>query len=280
MNTILGRPSVHITAATDPGRTDQPNEDHYQISDDLVVLADGATSRTSSGCSHGPAWYAQTLCGHIAERGTASATLRGALAAAIDATCADHPGCDLTHRGSPSATVGIVRAYGSDAIEWLVLGDVVLILDTVDGLIVHSQSVDHIGQAERDAAKALPIGHPDRDRHLVQMKQVMNALRNTDGGYWVASTDRRAAYHASSGIIPLSGVRRMLLLSDGAGALADVYGQADAATLLDLAADEGPEAILKRVRAIENTDPEATRYPRTKICDDATALYIDLKARA
>jgi hypothetical protein len=267
---------VRITAATDPGRTDRPNEDHHIVRADLVVLADGATSRTDSGCDHGTAWYSQTLCGHIAARGATAATLRGALADAIDATCAAHPECDPAHPGSPAATVGIVRAYGHDAIEWLVLGDISLVLDTGEAVVVHTQSVDHIGEAERDAATALPISHPERERLLVEMKRAMNAARNQEGGYWVAAADRSAAYRAQSGILPLTGVRQLLMLSDGAAALADVYGQTDAPGLLDLAADEGPAAILKRVRAIEDADPEATRYPRTKVRDDATAIAIEV----
>lgn len=270
-------PMMHTQAATDPGNPDRPNEDHYLVGDDLVVIADGATSRTDSGCSHGVSWYAQTLCEHIAQRAASAATLRGALADAIDATCDSHPECDLAHPGSPSAKVGIVRAYGPDAIEWLVLGDISLVvLDTGEGVTVHTQSVDHIGQAERDAARALPVGDPERDRLLVQMKHVMNAERNQEGGYWEASTDRRAAYRVKSGILPLTGVRRLLMLSDGAAALADVYGQVDAAGLLDLATGEGPEAIIKQVRAIEDADPDATRYPRTKIRDDATAIAIEV----
>jgi hypothetical protein len=270
--------SFTVHAATDPGSSGKPNEDHHHTTGDIVVLADGATSRTENGCEHGVAWFAQTLCGHIAEHAQHAATLRGALADAIDATAAAHPDCDLTHPGTPSATVGIVRAYQGDAIEWLVLGDVSLIIDTADGIAVHTQSVDHIGQTERDAATALPIGHPERNRHLVAMKQVMNAQRNTDGGYWVAAADRRAAYRVASGIIPAAVVRRMLLLSDGAAALAEVYAATDAAGLLDLAETEGPETIIKQVRSIEEADPTATAYPRTKVGDDATAITIAVTA--
>jgi hypothetical protein len=265
-------------AATDPGRIGHPNEDHHIATDTAVVLADGATSRTENGCEHGVAWFAQTLCGHIGAHAQHAATLRGALADAIDATAAAHPGCDLSHPGSPSATVGIVRAYGDDAIEWLVLGDVSLIIDTADGIQMHTQSVDHIGQTERDAATALPIGHPERDRHLVAMKHVMNAQRNTDGGYWVAAADRRAAYRVASGVIPAAAVRRILLVSDGAAALAEVYAATDAAGLLDLAETDGPEAIIKQVRSIEEADPTATAYPRTKVGDDATAITIEVTA--
>lgn len=272
----MTRFTIRTTAATGPGSNGKPNEDHHAITSDRIVLADGATSRTDSGCEHGVAWFSRTLCERIAEEAAAAASLKGALADAIDATAAEHPGCDLSHPGAPSATVGIVRAYTEKSIEWLVLGDVHLILETDAGVTVHTQPVDHIGQAERDAAKALQIGHPDRERHLVAMKHVMNAARNTEGGYWVAAADRRAASQAASGIVPVRSLRRLLLLSDGAAALADVYGATDAAGLLDLAGEYGPEAIIQQVRAIEDTDPQGIRYPRTKVRDDATVLWIEV----
>lgn len=46
-----------MSAATDPGRTDRANEDHFIAGTDFVVLADGATSRTESGCEFTPSLH-------------------------------------------------------------------------------------------------------------------------------------------------------------------------------------------------------------------------------
>lgn len=268
-----GATPLKVFAATDPGSATKPNEDAYVFGPEHAVVVDGATSRTASGCDHGTAWYAQTLAAHLAKAAQDTATLRGALAEAIDATAAAHPECDLTHPGSPSATVAAARRIG-DALEWLVLGDTVLVIDGPGGPVSHSQPVDHIGRAERDAATALPIGHPDRAELLVAMKHVMQRWRNVECGYWVASHDRSVATRAATGTVPAAEVRRLLLLTDGAAVLHDLYQAASITGMLNLAQTRGPEAIIHQVRVLEAADPDAVRYRRTKRCDDATAVFI------
>jgi hypothetical protein len=39
---------------------------------------------------------------------------------------------------------------------------------------------------------------------------------------------------------------------------------------------EGVAGYVDRLRAEEATDPERTRYPRPKVHDDATAIYVRL----
>jgi hypothetical protein len=44
--------------------------------------------------------------------------------------------------------------------------------------------------------------------------------------------------------------------------------------LLALLDENGPEELLRQVRAAEAVDPEARQWPRTKRSDDATAIYL------
>jgi len=56
-----------FTGATVAGDPAIPNEDWTAVTPDLVVMLDGATVRTETGCIHGAAWYARKLgrrCGH------------------------------------------------------------------------------------------------------------------------------------------------------------------------------------------------------------------------
>lgn len=41
------------------------NEDWAAATSDMAVVLDGATVRTDTGCTHGPAWYARKLGGAI-----------------------------------------------------------------------------------------------------------------------------------------------------------------------------------------------------------------------
>ena len=59
---------MRVTASSEPGSPDTPNEDAYFISPngDTVAIFDGATTRTGTGCTHGVAWYTHSLAGALA----------------------------------------------------------------------------------------------------------------------------------------------------------------------------------------------------------------------
>jgi hypothetical protein len=46
--------------------------------------------------------------------------------------------------------------------------------------------------------------------------------------------------------------------------------------MLVLLDENGPEELLRQVRAAEAVDPEGRQWPRTKRSDDATAVYLAL----
>lgn len=262
---------MQVTTATEPGSPSRANEDSTASGPDIFVLLDGATARTGTGCIHGVSWFA----GHLAEGIKDHAPLgpAGALAAAISRTADLHRDtCDLSHPGTPSAAVAIVQVTGS-TMRYLVLGDVTVVIDSTDGMqVVSDQRVSQTAAAERAAADAMHASDPEKAAALVRMKHAELAARNVPGGFWVATTDPAAAEHALTGEIPVSEVRRVAVLSDGA-ARAVEFGLYDWPDVLDLLRDAGPDALIRQVRGAEASDPDATRWPRNKISDDATAAY-------
>lgn len=75
------------------------------------------------------------------------------------------------------------------------------------------------------------------------------------------------------GSVALDHVRAVGLLSDGASRLVDRFGIADWPQTLDILATDGPGALIRQVRAVEESDPAGQRWPRGKVYDDATAAY-------
>jgi hypothetical protein len=63
------------------------------------------------------------------------------------------------------------------------------------------------------------------------------------------------------------------LLSDGAGRLADRYDLATWPQIAVTLAEHGPGELIRQLRAAEASDPEDLRWPRSKLRDDATAIY-------
>jgi hypothetical protein len=123
-----------VNAHTEPGTADRPNEDWVSASPGLVVVLDGVTTRTDTGCTHGTSWYAAGLgSALIHEAEDPAVSLRTALGIAIATVAEWHRACDLAHPASPAAAVGILRV-GERTLDYLVLADVTIVLDTDHGL--------------------------------------------------------------------------------------------------------------------------------------------------
>lgn len=265
---------MRTQVATDAGASDVPSEDRAVVAPNLLVVLDGATVRTDTGCIHGVAWYADHLAAAIVDNATLGPV--GALTAAIQQTSDRHrETCDLNHPGTPSAAVAIVQVSDGN-VRYLVLGDVTIVLDLGgQEVIVTDDRVSQTAIAERAAANALPTGSPEKAAALVRMKHAELAARNVPGGFWIAASVPSAAEHALTGEVPLSRVRRLAILTDGATRIVDLFKRYDWREVLDVLERVGPTALISQVRQTEGTDPDAARWPRNKLSDDATAVFCD-----
>ncbi|AWS45909.1 integrase [Streptosporangium sp. 'caverna'] len=272
---------MRLTLATEPAYPDRPNEDFIGATPDAIVLLDGAGTPADlkSGCSHGVAWYSHTLGSTLLAGMTQSAdSLTTTLAAGIKATASMHDFCcDLSHPGSPSATVVMLRRT-ADTLDWLVLADSVLVLDLLDAdpMVICDEREALTGNRYRGPMNAAAGGSPEHLQALSRYMEAMRAHRNVDGGFWVASVDPLAAEQALTGTVPAALVRATAILSDGASRLVDRFGLATWRRALDLLDDSGPEELIRQVRLAEHSDPGGERWPRGKTFDDATAAYLVL----
>ena len=270
---------MQIAAASEPGSADKPNEDGIVVTSDFAAILDGATARTDTGCIHGVPWFVENLAGALVKH--AELLPADALAAAITETAAAHrETCDLNHPATPSAAIAIAQTNGK-SLRYLVLGDTTLAIDTSDGLQVITDSrVDNTARAERAAADTLLDGSPEKTEALIRMKHAELAARNVPGGFWIAATNPDAVSHSLTGQVPLSTVRRVVLLTDGAARAVKPFKLYDWPELFAVVADEGPDGLIRHVRDAENSDPTAGLYPRNKVHDDATVIVINPLDRA
>ncbi|MBB5075811.1 protein phosphatase 2C domain-containing protein [Nonomuraea endophytica] len=266
---------MRVTFATEaaPGRS---NEDFVAATPEAVVLLDGAgtPAGSDSGCSHGAAWFSRTLGSAVlASMTQCKDALASLLAEGIKSVASLHDGtCDLSHPGSPSATVVMLRRT-ADAVQWLVLADSVLVLDAGEPMVICDDREAQIGASHRAEMDALPSGTPEHTQAHRHYVETLRSYRNRDGGFWVAATDPHAADQALTGSMPLDKVHAAALLSDGASRPVDRFAITTWPHTLDLLADQGPQALLRQVRDAEHSDPEGKRWPRGKAYDDATAAY-------
>jgi Protein phosphatase 2C len=271
---------MRAAIATQPGSHDSANEDWAGVlAPGLAVVLDGlsAPDGTGTGCRHGTPWFVRQLGPRLlALAADPARSLADALAEAIRHVAALHPGCDLTHPGTPSATLVLLRAQDERA-DYLTLADATLLLDTADGLqVISDERVNQLAGKERAAANQVPAGSALKLRRRVQLTRALRRARNRPGGYWVAAADPQAASQAVTGTLPVTSLRRAVLLSDGASRLVDLFELATWEELLALLDENGPEELIRQVRAAEAVDPEGRQWPRTKRSDDATAVYLEL----
>lgn len=231
------------------------NEDLVIAGSDWVVVLDGATAPAGvdSGCIHDVVWLARTLGSALAaDLATApEGDLTDVLAEAIRKTRARHANtCDLSNPASPSATVAMVRRHRA-SFEILSLADSPIVI-------------------ERRSARAVAF-MDDRIRHLAGYTVAdVEAARNVEGGFWVASTDPDAASHAVTCTVEIADVTRLAVLTDGAARYVEQFALGDWTALLDVLDGPGPDELIRRVRAVERVAPAG----REKRHDDATAVLI------
>jgi hypothetical protein len=229
---------VLVTLATDPGTPGWPNEDFAAAAPGAAVLLDGATTfppGTDNGCAHGVAWYARTLGTALLAGITAEppAPLDAALAGAIGQVRAAHEHTCDLRNPATPAATVTAARAAGDVIELLAVSDSSIAADLADG----------------------------------RPPQVITGAQRG------VSADPAAAGQAILATLPAAGLRGIALLSDGATRIIDKFGLLGWAEVLQLAREEGPAAVIGRVRDAEDSDPGCTRWRRLKPHDDATVVY-------
>jgi hypothetical protein len=229
---------TRVTLSTAAGTPGWPNEDFAAAASGAAVLLDGATTMprgTDTGCRHGVAWYAGALGSTLLAAITATPTvsLADALAGAIGDVRDRHAG--TCDLTNPSTPAATVTAIRAEPgrFSYLVLSDSSVAADFRDG--------------------RPPLVITDDHR--------------------AARHDPAVAAHAKTGTIPLRGLRGLALLSDGATRITDLYHLIGWPELIGVLRDQGPAELIGEVRAAEASDPDRTRWPRTKAKDDATAIW-------
>ncbi|MFD7710183.1 hypothetical protein ACFV6E_08125 [Streptomyces sp. NPDC059785] len=148
------------------------------------------------------------------------------------------PGARGGSRRRPAAA--FVRVVGRE-VEWLVIGDTVVVLDLPDGLRVASDGTD--------------------------------ATAASDGTDGTGTGRASAANWPVSGRVALRKVRQVAMLSSGAARLV-TFGVVVWEQVMDTLAKDGPHVLVDEVRAFETLDPRCVRWPRSGVTADATVVHV------
>ncbi|MFF3317638.1 protein phosphatase 2C domain-containing protein [Streptomyces sp. NPDC003035] len=265
---------VSLSSLSRPGGV---NEDFAIASAECAVVLDGAGTPKGlpTGCVHGVAWFAQRLGTMLHREAVESGRdLARCLATAIEGTAKLHRAtCDVGSPFSPSATVAVLRSRGQD-VEWLVLGDAVLVLDGGGRPeVVTDQRLARVASEERVALRTTERGPEGELGAHTALVEAERAMRNRPGGYWVAAAEPEAADEAITGRMSIAQLDRAALLTDGASRFVDTFALGDWSTCLDVLEHHGTADLIDQVRDAERSDINLERWPRSKTHDDATVIF-------
>lgn len=227
------------------------NEDRVGAGTDWAFVLDGATapSGVTSGCRHDVSWLVDRLAEALRCALGTPMPLPDVLAVAIDRVRYAHGGgCDLANPDSPSATVALARR-SEHGLDYLVLADSAVLFPQPDGT-VRAVSDDRVDR--------LPGGRP-------YSRRLVRESRNSPGGFWVASTEPEAAYHA---VLGTARANEFALMSDGCTRLVEYYGHTWESVWRHLRT-RGPHSLIDWVREEEGRNGVALG----KLHDDATVLH-------
>lgn len=254
-----------------PGDPAHPNEDFASVGlpasglGGALVVLDGVTPpKDTTDCLHSVPWFTARLGGALTELTLScpDVTLPQILSQAILRTAEAHSAtCDLSHPRTPQATVVVAR-WSPDAVEYLVLSDSALLLESPAGSVTPVLD-DRLSRLPRSA--------------LATAALVDSTLRNKEGGFFTAAADPSVAARAVTGALPRSEVRTLVALTDGATRWVEKFREGGWADCFTFVRKEGPGALVERVRGLERGDTEERTYlGRSKTHDDATVVYVEL----
>lgn len=278
-----------LSAVTAPGAT--INEDAFGIHPDAarpsaVWVLDGVTGLNEGPLLPGPtdaAWFVAqvqellpALLAQEVER-PVSALVRALSARQAEAWLDSRGVCEDSE--TPAASFALARLLG-DEIEITRLGDCSVLIERHNGSVevLRNLALERLEAQLKHMILELRLSGKDDPEtirtELLPALRAQRSRRNAPSGYGVLAPEQECLDMLMVERVPASAVRRILLASDGYYRLVDVYGAFGDAELIEHTELQGAEQLLGRLREIEQSDPEARRYPRLKASDDATAVLL------
>jgi hypothetical protein len=256
------------------GKTSVPNDDRAGCGEAHAWVIDGATDLGPPGlvgARGGAAWLAATADQAFAE---ASGPLAGICAGVFDTVAArferDRQREAIADWELPTASLAAVALEGERlACAWL--EDCTVIHRSAAGVAYLTPAPDRI--SERAEAEALGPGATATDLRSEAVLTDRRTARERPRA--VLSIDavatQAAVQYVCAAVAPGDDI---LLMTDGFAALIETYEAYDKDSLMQALAERGLAALAAELRGIESDDAGCLRYPRFKVSDDATAIWV------
>ena len=180
----------------------------------------------------------------------------------------------------PSCACSLVKFY-EDKIEYLILGDCTLLVNSKgrvetfkDDAISKLDKKVYDYMAKLENSKNMTFN--ERKANVMHIIIENRLKKNTIGGYWSLEFSKEAIDNCVSGFIDIKDNTKIMMTSDGFSCVYDRYGIFSKEDIIKLANTEGIDYIYKKVREFEKSDDNGVEYPRFKVHDDSSCVYLDI----
>lgn len=256
------------------GKADVPNDDRIGCASRHAWVIDGATDLGPPGLlgeQGGAAWLAAAAqAAFVSASGPLQSLCEQVFATVAAAYERDRRREPVAGWELPRAAFAAV-ALEDDEVVCAHLADCVVLHRSEHGMAFLTPEPDR----ETERAEALALG-PGTGAHGVRTPTVQADRRIArERPKAVLSVDAEVARAGT--VYTRAPVRRgddLVLMSDGFAALFDTYRACTPHTFMTQLREQGLAELALRLRQIERDDAACVRYPRFKMSDDASALWL------
>ncbi|HSQ88834.1 hypothetical protein [Romboutsia sp.] len=182
---------------------------------------------------------------------------------------------------TPSSAISIVKFY-ENKIEYLLLGDCSLHIKIDEKTsIIKDRTLCKLDKLVYDEMEKLPNLQQlsfEQIKSSVISTIISNRLKkNTEDGYWILEFDENAIENAMYGYTTVHKNIKLMLTSDGFSCVSDRYNLINEEELLNQVTNRGISEIYNELRCFEEEDFSTIKFPRFKIKDDSSCIYLDIE---
>lgn len=183
----------------------------------------------------------------------------------------------------PSSSACIVKLH-KNKIEYLILGDCALHTKVEEKVSVLKDKnlciLDNQVYKEMESLKDLSkLTHEEIKQNVMQTIINNRLKKNTKDGYWILEFEEEAIDNAIYGTINTSKNISIMLTSDGYSCISDRYKLIEEERLIEEVSIQGVGNIYNKLREFEEEEFSVNKYPRFKVKDDSSCIYVDIKSK-
>ena len=180
----------------------------------------------------------------------------------------------------PSASCAIMK-FNEDKIEYLIMGDCKIFIENKNNIeIIQDSKISKLDEIVCNIIKDIKDGQnltlKEKKDKVMDMLINNRLKKNTENGYWSLEFSKEAGRKCLKGEIPLEDDMKIMITSDGFSCACDKYNICKSEAMIEMAENKGIDYIYKKVRELESLDERANKYPRFKINDDSSCIYLEV----